>query len=159
MPSAGVQVLSEEAPAQAQAGLDGLKTFIDTLLLVTEAQAAAAPTSGADAPLTAPAPDAPAHAEQGAAAVGLAAAGAGGAVAAPPAHANSATTMAVDRSPAPVSALREEIVTVPALLACGCAGVARLGTCLLLLHATLTPAASACRRRRRPCLPAPRVCQ
>lgn len=128
-PSAGVQVLSEEAPAQAQAGLDGLKTFIDTLLLVTEAQAAAAPTSGADAPLAAPAPDAPAQAGQGAAANGRATAVADGAVAAPPPHANGATTMDVDRSPAPVSALRGEEVTVPALLACGRAGMACMRAC------------------------------
>ena len=101
-----MQVLSEEAPAQAQAGLDGLKTFIDTLLLVTEAQAAAAPTSGADVPLAAPAADAPTQAEQGAAADGSASAGADGAVAAAPAEANGATAMDVDKSPAPVSALR-----------------------------------------------------
>ena len=134
--SAGVQVLSEEAPAQAQAGLDGLKTFIDTLLLVTEAQAAAAPTSGADAPLAAPPPDAPAQAEQGAAANGRAAAVDDGAVAAPPAHAAGATAMDVDRSPALVSALRGKEVTVHALLACGRAGTACVRMTWHLLHVT-----------------------
>ena len=155
-------MLSEEAPAQAQAGLDGLKTFIDTLLLVTEAQAAAAPTSGADAPLAAPAPDAPAQAEQGAAANGRAAAGPNGAVAAPPAHAGGAVTMDVDRSPAPVSALP------------GGRGDSASTACMQLCWHGMhedeqappacdagadTPAASACRRWRRPRLPAPQVCR
>lgn len=97
----GAQVLSEEAAAQAAAGLEGLKVFTTTLLLVTEAQAAAMPAAPAHAPGALPSSGPAAAADSSAGAVAADSQPAA-APAAQPFVAAGAAAMEVEASPAKV---------------------------------------------------------
>ena len=97
-----MQVLSEEAAAQAAAGLEGLKVFTTTLLLVTEAQSAAMPAAPAHAPGALPLSGPAAAADSSAGAVAADSKPAAAPAAQPFVAAGAAAAMVVEASPAKV---------------------------------------------------------